>query len=72
MKITLCSRSAALIAGHRLVVRGRPAQSYAVNAGADVGAQLHHIEGFGQRLHSVSMECHVNGLAGRDPKLRPG
>ena len=47
------------------------AESDAVDAGADVGAELHHVEEFESRLHSVSDGCAVNGLAGRDPKLRP-
>ena len=47
-----------------------PGQVYAVDAGADVGAQFHHINGLSHGFISAGVGREVNRLADRDPNSR--
>ena len=45
-----------------------PGQPYAVDAGANVGPEFHHINGFSHGSISAAVRRDVNRLADRDPK----
>ncbi len=48
-----------------------PGQVYAVNAGADIRTQFHHINGFSHDFIAPRDRGEVNRLAGREQNSRP-